>query len=300
VLSRKYHYLIALAREKHFGRAASSCHISPSTLSAAIRDLESELGVTIVERGQQFSGLTAEGRCVLEYAQGMAASAEGLRQELAKLRDGLSGQLRIGVIPTALTVVASLTAAFARRHPLVTIEVLSLSTDVILERLHHFELEAGIVYAESSTSPDIDSLPLWNENHVFITPQTSELAERETITWQEAAKAPLVLLTKDMVNRKIIDRVFRNQGCEPTPSVESNSIVSILAHVCTGQWSSILPKVVLEQIGLPEGLCMIELTAPSLAWATCLVTPHRSTQSPLASALVQEVKSLHAAFAKSE
>lgn len=300
MLSRKYHYLIALAREKHFGRAAASCHISPSTLSAAIRDLETELGVSIVERGQQFSGLTAEGLCILEYAQSMAASAEGLRQKLAKLRNGLSGQLRLGVIPTALTVVASLTSAFARRHPLVTIQVLSLSTQEILSRLQHFELEAGIIYSESGNSPELDSISLWNENHVFITRENTFLAERETITWTEAAQAPLVLLTKDMVNRKIIDRVFRELGCDPKPSLETNSIVSILAHVCTGQWSGILPKGVLEQIGLPAGLRMIDLISPAVGWATCLVTPHRSPLSPLAEALVQEARNLNVAFAKSE
>ena len=58
MISRKYLYLIALAREKHFGRAAAACHVSPSTLSAAIRDLETELGVAVVERGKQFAGLT--------------------------------------------------------------------------------------------------------------------------------------------------------------------------------------------------------------------------------------------------
>jgi hypothetical protein len=71
MLSRKYRYLIALAQERHFGRAAASCHVSPSTLSAAIRDLEDELGVAIVERSQTFAGFTAEGQSVLDYARAM-------------------------------------------------------------------------------------------------------------------------------------------------------------------------------------------------------------------------------------
>lgn len=295
MISRKYIYLIALAREKHFGRAAAACHISPSTLSAAIRDLEAELGVTIVERAQQFSGLTAEGRCVVEYAQRISASAEGLRQELSRLRDGLSGRLRLGVIPTALTVVASLTSAFARRHPMVNIEVLSLSTDEILQRIHDFELEAGIVYQESGNAPGLDSLPLWNENHVFVTSESNPLAERESITWREAAQVPLVLLTKDMQNRKITDRVFHELGCDPKPSLETNSIVSILAHVRTGQWSGILPRGVLEQIGLPEGLRRIDLVEPSVGWATCLVIPGRSAapqQTPIIRALLEETQRL--------
>ena len=154
MIARKYLYLIALAREKHFGRAASACHISPSTLSAAIRDLETELGVALVERGKQFAGLTPEGRCVVEHAQRMAASAQGLAQELAQLRRRLTGHLSLGVIPTALTVVASLNAPFSRRYPLVRIRVLSLSTDVILGA-SPAELDAGIVYVESGDPPPI-------------------------------------------------------------------------------------------------------------------------------------------------
>jgi DNA-binding transcriptional LysR family regulator len=65
MITRKYLYLIALAREKHFGRAAVACHVSPSTLSAAIRDIEETLGASIVERGQQFAGLTPEGEIVV-------------------------------------------------------------------------------------------------------------------------------------------------------------------------------------------------------------------------------------------
>jgi DNA-binding transcriptional LysR family regulator len=228
----------------------------------------------------------------VEHAQRVAANAEGLRQELSKLRDGLSGRLRLGVIPTALTVVASLTSAFARRHPLVNIEVLSLSTDEILQRLREFQLEAGVVYQESGKGSDLEIVPLWNESHVFVTSENNALAERESITWREAAQAPLVLLTKDMQNRKITDRVFHELGCDPKPSLETNSIVSILAHVRTGQWSGILPRGVLEQVGLPEGLRRIELVEPSVGWATCLVVPDRAQQTPLTQALLAEARTL--------
>ena len=296
MISRKYLYLLALSREKHFGRAAAACHISPSTLSAAIRDLEAELGVTIVERGQQFSGLTPEGRCVVEYAERVASTSDGLRQELAKLRDGLVGHLRLGVIPTALTVVAGLTSAFALRHPQVSIEVLSLSTGEILDRLKHFQLEGGIVYEESSEDPELDAVPLWRENHVLVTSEHGPLIGRESITWREAATLPLVLLTKDMQNRKITDRVFRELGCSPAPSLETNSIVSILAHVRTGQWSGILPRNVLDSVGLPQGLASIPLVEPGVAWATCLVVPHHQPRTPIAQALFEEAAFLHASF----
>ncbi|MCC7312196.1 MAG: LysR family transcriptional regulator [Sulfuritalea sp.] len=300
MISRKYLYLIALAREKHFGRAAAACHVSPSTLSAAIRDLETELGVAVVERGKQFAGLTPEGRSVVEYAQRMAASAEGLKQELATLRDGLTGRLRLGVIPTALTVVAALTASFARRHPRVTAEVLSLATDEILARLRRFELDAGIVYVESAQVPGLDIVPVWRERHVLLTAADGRFAGREAVRWAEAAMVPLCLLTPDMQNRKTIDSVFAKVGAGVTPMLETSSIVSILAHVGSGHWSSIVPRSVLEQVGTPPGVVAIELVEPAVDWATGLVTLAREPQPPMVASLVAEAKALAEAFEKPE
>lgn len=299
MISRKYLYLIALAREKHFGRAAAACHVSPSTLSAAIRDLETELGVAVVERGKQFAGLTPEGRSVVEYAQRMAASAEGLKQELATLRDGLTGRLRLGVIPTALTVVAALTASFARRHPQVTAEVLSLATDDILARLRRFELDAGIVYVESALAAGLDIVPIWREHHVLLTSADGRFAGSEVVSWAEAANVPLCLLTPDMQNRRTIDAVFVEVGAGVTPILETNSIVSILAHVGSGHWSSIVPRSVLEQVGTPPGVVAIELVEPAVDWATGLVTLAREPQAPMVVALIGEAKALAESFEKS-
>lgn len=298
MIARKYLYLIALAREKHFGRAAAACHVSPSTLSAAIRDLEAELGVAVVERGQQFAGLTPEGERVVEYAQRMAASAADLRQELAELRDGLTGRLRLGVIPTALTVVADLTASVVRRHPRVTAEVLSLSQGEILDRLRRFEIDAGIVYVDAAADPAFEVLPVWRERHVLLTASEGPFAGRETVSWRDAATVPLCLLTPDMQNRKTIDAVFAQVGAAGAPTLETNSLLSILAHVGSGQWSSIVPKSVLEQIGLPHGVVAIELVEPALDWATGLATLARQPCPPMVAAAVGAAQTLAETFAK--
>jgi DNA-binding transcriptional LysR family regulator len=298
MIARKYLYLIALAREKHFGRAAAACHVSPSTLSAAIRDLEAELGVAVVERGQQFAGLTPEGERVVEYAQRMAASAADLRQELTELRDGLTGRLRLGVIPTALTVVAGLTATVARRYPRVTAEVLSLSQDEILDRLRHFEIDAGIVYVAPAIEPTFEVTPVWRERHVLLTAEEGVFAGRETVRWRDAAAVPLCLLTPDMQNRKTIDAVLAEVGADGAPTLETNSLLSILAHVGTGHWSSIVPKSVLEQIGLPPGVAAIELVEPTLGWATGLVTLARQPRPPMVAAAIGAAQTLSETFGK--
>ena len=125
---RQLEYLVALAREKHFGRAAEACHVTQPTLSAAIRLLEEDLGAPIVERGHRFVGLTVQGRLVLEHAHRMLAEAENLRRGLEEIDKGLTGRLRIGAIPTALPIVSQLTGPFYAKFPGVTVAVLSLNS----------------------------------------------------------------------------------------------------------------------------------------------------------------------------
>ena len=301
IITRKYLYLVALAREKHFGRAATACHVSPSTLSAAIHDIETELGVAVVERGQQFAGITQEGRCIVEYVQRMAETAEGLRQELCQMRDGLTGRLSMGVIPTALTVVASLSAAFSRRHPGVHIEILSLSTVEILERLQNFQLDAGIIYTESALESQLITIPLWRERHVLLhSVGMTEFEGRSSVTWFEATRVPLCLLTEDMQNRKTIDAVFANLGCKAQPTLETNSIVSMLAHVCSGAWSAILPRSVLDLMGVPAGVQVLPLVEPAVSWETGLVVANREPRIPMIDALMDEARGLKDLFAKYE
>lgn len=296
MIARKYLYLIALARERHFGKAAAACHVSPSTLSTAIRELEQELGVVLVERGQQFAGFTPEGDCVVAHAKRAVADAEDLRQALDVMRGGLSGQLRIGVIPTALAVISSLTAPFARSHPRVNIDVRSASTQAILAQLRSFELEAGILYVESASAGDLHCQPIWEEDLAFLTRSGGPLDGRDEIAWRDTAQQPLCLLSRDMQNRQTIDRTFADLGCAPQISLETNSILSILAHVRAGPWGSILPRSVLELIGAPSGFHALRLVAPAVKWHTGLVTLAREPRSPMIAALFEQAGALTKTF----
>ena len=128
---RQLEYLAALAREKHFGRAAEACHVSQPTLSAAIRLLEDDLGAPIVERGHRYVGLTPQGQVALEHAHRILAEVENLRRGLEEIDKGLTGRLRIGVIPTALPLVSQLTGPFYARFPGVTVAIFSMNSQEI-------------------------------------------------------------------------------------------------------------------------------------------------------------------------
>src|SRR5258708_1746252 len=127
MILRHLEYLTALARERHFARAATACGVSQSTLSAGIKQMEASLGALLVERGQRFLGLTPEGEKALEWAQHVITDYEGLQQHLAQMRTGLSGQLRIGAIPVTLPVVSLLTTPFAKQHQRVRAVIRSLT-----------------------------------------------------------------------------------------------------------------------------------------------------------------------------
>ena len=117
---RQLQYLAALARERHFTRAARACNVTQPTLSGRIRQLEQELGVPIVERGQRFHGLTPEGEKGLKWAHAILDNWGSLQQEIAKLRNTkgtLIGRLSLGVIPSGLPMAALLAKAIQERHP---------------------------------------------------------------------------------------------------------------------------------------------------------------------------------------
>ncbi|HEY8033888.1 MAG TPA: LysR family transcriptional regulator [Methylocella sp.] len=166
---RHLSYFVTLAREKHFARAAEACHISQPTLSAAIRKLEEDLEFRLVVRGHRFLGLTAEGERVLAWAQQILNDYDGLRIDLAGLRCGLTGSLRLGIIPAAMPLVSCLTARFSSAHPAATVEVTSMTSRAIQKGLDAFELDAGVTYLDNEPLEHVRRVPLYNERYVFVT-----------------------------------------------------------------------------------------------------------------------------------
>ena len=94
-------YLIALDQTRHFGQAAAACHITQPTLSMRIRNLEEELNLTLIQRGQRFEGFTPEGERILAWARAVLAAHDGLAAEAAICRGQMVGQLRVGMVPLA-------------------------------------------------------------------------------------------------------------------------------------------------------------------------------------------------------
>ncbi|NHX27815.1 LysR family transcriptional regulator, partial [Escherichia coli] len=194
-----------LANEEHFGRAAEECGVTQPTLSAAIKQLEEQLGVMLVWRGSRFRGLTPEGQRVLQWARQIVGDARTMREEMRAVKHKLSGRLRLAVIPTALAMLPRLTAPLASAHPNLHFTILSRNSAEILQMLDNLEIDAGLPYLEHEPLGRVTAVPLYDEDYHLIVRRGSKLAGQVRIGWQEAATLPLCLLTPDMQNRRIIN-----------------------------------------------------------------------------------------------
>ena len=251
---RQLHYLVALAEHKHFAHAAESCWVSQPALSAGIRQLERELGITIILRDRRFQGFTPEGERVLVWARQTLASMEGLRQEAALAQTVAGGHLAIGTVPSALRAISMLAADYRRAIPKLTLEVFSLSTRDILHRLKSNELHLGLAYAEGCDDAMFESTVLYTERFVLVSSNSAGLPTKASYSWAEAARLSLCLFNHEMQNRKIVDAAFQAAGVTPNVVVETNTLSVLYEAVRNGEICSIAPVSALPEYFLASGI----------------------------------------------
>lgn len=285
---RQLQYLAALARERHFTRAATACNVTQPTLSGRIRQLELELGVPIVERGQRYQGLTPEGEKILKWAHVILKNWQSMQEELGHLKDhdtGLMGRLVLGGIPSALPMIPLLTKKIRKTHPGIDFTVLSHSSEEILRGISDFSIDVGITYLDSEPIEGMLASPLYIERYCLFVPDAHRLASRKSVTWREAADEPLCLLTANMQNRRIIDRAFDKANCRPSPRLETNSVINLCSNVRLMGLASIMPQYILDVLGNMSGVKAIPLDEPKVEHSVGLVVAARDPLSPLIEAL---------------
>jgi len=292
----KLEFILALAREKHFGRAAEVCGVTQPTLSAGVKQIEENFGVLLVNRGSRFQSFTPEGERVLDWARRIVGDARAMREEVHALKHGLSGRLRIAAIPTTLAMVEKLTTPYRARHPNVQFTIYSRNSLEILDLLENLEIDAGITYVENEPLGRVGTVPLYHERYRLLTSSDAPLGNRASVTWAEVAQVPLCLLTPDMQNRRIIDRLLKSAGSEVRPTLESDSMILLYSHVRTGRWASVMPAKIADTLGLTDTIRAIPITQPEAVQTIGLVVPSREPMTPITAALVAEARRVAASL----
>lgn len=293
MLVRHLSYFVTLAREKHFAKAAEACNVAQPTLSAAIRKLEEDLDAPLVVRSHRFVGLTPEGEKVLAWGRQILTDYNSLKDDLTGAREGLTGTLKLGVIPAAMPAVSFLTARFCKAHPAATVEVQSLTSRAIQDGLDAFELDGGITYLENEPLQRVRRLPLYRERYVFVARRDHRLAGRASVTWTEAAGERLCLLSEDMQNRRIINNLASSIGVDIRPTVASNSFLGVCSHLRHGEWAGIVPHTFFYVFRAAPDLVAIDIVDPVHSQAIGLVLSDREPRSPMADALFASALSVH-------
>lgn len=285
VLMQHLEYVVALARERHFGRAAAACHVSQPTLSVAIRRIEHELGVAIVLRGRRFEGFTEEGRRVVSWAQRILAERDELLADVDRMRGRLNVTAKIGAIPTAVPASPALTSRFLDGNPAASLRIEVLSSREIVRRLVDFEIDAGLTYLDDDVPPGIRRVELYRERYVLIAPVDDPLMSRESVAWSDVAGYRTCALIREMRNRRMIDRNFAEHGVQIEPVVEADTVGALFAHIAALKLSAVACATWLHAYGMPAGMTSRPLAEVGPRPAVGLITLNRRPASLIAEAL---------------
>jgi len=288
----KLEMFIAVAKEGHFGRAAESLGITQPTLSTGIKQLEEMLGVQLIFRGSRYGGLTPEGARALVWARRLVSDSRAFREEMRVSRHGLSGHLRLAVIPTALTWAARLSARFAEAHPNVRFTILSRNSSEILKMLENLEVDAGISYLDNEPLGRVTTAPIYTEHYTLVCHADNPLALESEVTWADLSGERLCLLTPDMQNRRIINQCFMEADVTPEALVESNSTVVLAAHVEEGGWVTVLPSDMARFLASGKRLAIVPIAGGHVAHTVGLVAPWREPHTPVLDALLHAAADL--------
>jgi LysR family hydrogen peroxide-inducible transcriptional activator len=187
-------YVVAVARERHFGRAADACFVSQPTLSVAVKKLEEELGVSLFERGSGEVSVTAIGERIVAQAQRVLEEAQGLQQLARSGRDPLIGALRLGAIYTiGPYLLPHLVPMLMQRAPEMPLVIEENFTSVLVDRLKRADLDL-IIISLPFDEPGINTLSLYDEEFVLLLPATHPWTAREAIDADSLAGENVLLL----------------------------------------------------------------------------------------------------------
>lgn len=285
---KQLRYLVALARHRHFGRAAAECQISQPALSQALRQLENAFNVPIVDRHNQgFEGFTPQGALVLDFARRTVDSHAHLTQELLSAGNALSGHIRLGVIPVAMPGISIITTAFNQLFPNVSVSVSSLNFSALKAGLENFDVDIGINYLDHGASTGLRPYFLYDESYFLIAPANHRIARQDSVTWTDAGRLPLCMLTPDMQNRRILDRVFASVGASPRTVIETDCALALCSHVRPGHWFAVVPNTFFTMVGEWSETRAIRLVEPTITNTIGIMVLEREPQPPAVRAFIE-------------
>jgi LysR family cyn operon transcriptional activator len=244
----------------HFTRAAERVHVTQSTLSHQIRQLEEEVGKRLFDRIGKRVVMTEAGEAFLEYAARALKEIDLGLGQLKSSETQMSGQVRIGATHTFNQgFIPECVALFLERHTTVKLVVEELPADAIASRLDDGQIDFGVTYRPELRG-DLKFEPLFNEELMFVVAPSHPLARRKRIRMIELHRERLILLPHSFATRRLLDECFAAAGAEPNVVAEMNTIAAMLGVVARAPIGTIVAP---SAVGPSLGLSLVPMESPT-------------------------------------
>lgn len=249
---RQLQHFVALAEHLHFGRAAAAIHVTQSTLSASLKELEETLGAPLVDRTRRSVVLTPLGHEILLKARSLLAEAENLAQTAKAARAPLSGALRLGVIPTiGPFVLPYALPGLRRKYPALQLYLVEDLTERLVNGLREGTLDAALIALPFDT-PGLETVSLFDDPFVVAAHKDHALLKRERLTAQDVRQEKLLLLRDGHCLRDHALSACGVHAARHDDTFEATSLMTLVQMVDNGLGITLLPKMAVDR-GLLKG-----------------------------------------------
>jgi DNA-binding transcriptional LysR family regulator len=245
----------AVARAASFTAAAAEMHVSQSSLSRAVADLERQLGVQLLERDTRNVQLTAAGVEALRVAEQIVTAHRAGMKELRRYLLGESGTVAVATLPSvAAVLLPRVISDFRERRPQVAVRLLDGLERPVLERVLSGDADFAITTV-GNPQEQLEHRPLVRDRFVAVLPEGHPLADRHEVAWEDLARQPFLAVGRDSSVRRLTDAAFAQIDAHAAPAAEAGSIATVGGLVTAGLGVSALPALVLPLMGAGPVVC---------------------------------------------
>lgn len=288
---RTLHAFVEVVRQGGFSRATRTVFATQSTISKAVKQLEDELGLRLLDRIGHRSVLTAAGEVVYRRGEKLLADRQDLLTELDEIRGLRRGSLRLGLPPVGSSILfAPLFAIYRQRYPGIDVRLVEHGSDQLEEKLRAGELE--LAGALLPISEDFDGQAVRREPLVALLPSGHPLSARETVRLAELKDTPFIVFESGFSLHRMILDAGRRAGFEPDVIARSSQMDFMVELVAAGLGVAFLPRMIARQRARPE-VCQLLLDEPGTQWEMAMIWRRGAYLSQAAKAWLDLVREVH-------
>lgn len=283
---------VEVVRQGSFSKAAETLFATQSTVSKAIKQLEYELGVPLIERFKKRNVPTTAGEIVYRRGIKLLADRDDLLKELDAIRGLKQGQLRLGIAPVgSSTLFAPLFAQYNQRYPGIEVELIEHGSVKLAECLRAGEIDfAGTLL---SSSEEFNCQLIRSEPLVALLASGHPLATRRSISLLELKDTPFILFNRDFALYRMILDAVRRAGFEPKVVAQSSQIDFMVELVAAGLGAAFLPRMIAHECSIPQ-VCSPLLEGDEFQWNMAMTWRRNAYLSDAAKAWLALVREVHA------